>query len=60
MMRPRHSLDRLLAQLRNGRPPFFFPHLLVAVIAHVADALALSSSPIRRSLEARQTKFTSF
>jgi hypothetical protein len=24
MMRLRHSLDRLLAQLRNGRPPNFF------------------------------------
>ena len=27
MMRLRHSLDR---QLRNGCPPNFFPHLLVA------------------------------
>jgi hypothetical protein len=41
-MRPRHSLDRLLAQLRHGRPPNFFPHLLV--VAPVANALALSSS----------------
>ena len=31
----------------------FFPHLLVAVVAPIADALALSSSPSRRSLEAR-------
>jgi len=44
MMRPMHSLDRLLAQLRHGRQPNFFPHLLVAVVAPVADALALSSS----------------
>ena len=38
----------------------FFPHLLVAVVAPIADALALSSSPSRRSLEARQTKVHEF
>jgi hypothetical protein len=60
MMPLRDSPDRLLAQLRNGRPPNFFPHLLVAVVAPIADALALSSSPSRRSLKHGKLKFTSF